>query len=70
MCDKVYGYFECADKHRARGENAERLSHIQKCATAGRGPVCVPLGEIIDTNLDGTDRECPECRGETPPESP
>jgi hypothetical protein len=72
MCDKVYVEFACADWHESRGEDRARVSHTEKCFPAhqrGEG-TCVPQGEVVDTNQNDPDQNCPECRGETPPETP
>jgi hypothetical protein len=72
MCDKVYAEFACADKHEARGEDRSRLKHIQKCVASRGGATCNDnaMELIHDTNQDNPDEACPECRGETPPETP
>jgi len=72
MCDKVYAEFACADYHEARQEARERLKHIDKCFASRGGPTCNEnaMDSVIDRGEDEPDMECPECRGETPPETP
>ena len=72
MCDKVYAEFACANLHQSRGEDRARFSHIEKCWPAhqrGTG-TCTPLQEVTDPNQNDPDRNCPACRGDTPPETP
>jgi hypothetical protein len=73
MWDKVYVEFACADLHQSRGEDRSRFSRIEKCYQAhqaGRGTCNPPLQEVIDPNQNDPDQNCPEGRGETPPETP
>jgi hypothetical protein len=72
MCDDAVAVFACADRHEERGEERERLKHIMKCQTARdseTGATCTVRDRAHDWQDDDT-QDCPECRGETPPETP
>jgi hypothetical protein len=73
MCELTYTDFSCAADHAARGEDTDRLKHITRCPQAvARGDTC--HRDQMTRNTDHSENEtwkmCPECRGETPPESP
>jgi hypothetical protein len=73
MCDKVYAEYACADKHESNGEERTRLKHIVRCDQAvQRQMTCHEqnMGAAHILQEDEPDEDCPECRGETPPESP
>ncbi|KAF2245218.1 hypothetical protein BU26DRAFT_522317 [Trematosphaeria pertusa] len=74
MCQNVYAEFRCADTHEQRGEDRTRLKHIARCDTALNSPTgqsCLdPRDNVHIVQEDEPDINCPECRGETPPETP
>ncbi|KAH9222680.1 hypothetical protein DL95DRAFT_380396 [Leptodontidium sp. 2 PMI_412] len=73
MCDDGVAEFACTDRHEARGEDRARLKEIKRClAGEHAGVSCSPnqRGRAHDWQDDGPDQDCPECRGETPPETP
>ena len=74
MCDDGVAEYACADRHEARGEDRTRLKEIKRCQVAQTaGGACAPAqrGRAHDwQDDDPNNRECPECRGETPPETP
>ena len=73
MCDDAFAEYKCADMHEQRGEQRIRLSHIMRCAQASNsesGAACAVRTEAHDTQDDDPNKDCPECRGETPPATP
>jgi hypothetical protein len=73
MCEDAVGVFACADRHEERGEERERLKHINRCQTAidsESGMACADRGRSHDWQDDDDTQDCPECRGETPPQTP
>lgn len=73
MCDDAVAEYACADHHEARGEDRTRLKEIHKCLAAQNsttGVACAARGRSHDWQDDEPDKDCPECRGETPPETP
>ena len=73
MCDKVRAEFRCSDTHEERGEDRLRFKHIARCAPAvARGQTCHQdnMDQVHILQEDEADIDCPECRGETPHETP
>lgn len=73
MCDDAVAEFACADRHEARGEDRARLKEIKRCRAAQNGiygACCAIRGRAHDWQDDDLAQDCPECRGETPPETP
>lgn len=72
MCDDVVARFKCAPKHEERGEDPLRLKYIARCTTARQNglPNCRDRDRAHDAGDDMPDEDCPECKGETPPETP
>ncbi len=73
MFDDNYAEYSCADKHEERGEERARIHHVALCQTAqDNGQTCDAneRGRAHDWQDDDDTQECPECRGETPPETP
>ena len=73
MCEDAVAEFKCADRHEERGEDRERLKEIKRCKDSREsetGAACAVRGKAHDWQDDDPDRDCPECRGETPPETP
>lgn len=73
MCDDGVAEYACADRHEARGEDRTRMKEIKRCLAAQHARVSCPpaqRGRAHDWQDDDPDEDCPECRGETPPESP
>ena len=73
MCEDALAVYACADVHEGRGEDRERVKHINRCQTAIRsetGAACFNRGRSHDWQDDDENQNCPECRGETPPQTP
>lgn len=73
MCEDVVARFRCAPIHEARGEDPLRFKHHVQCSpvVAARGATCPPPRDRVHIlQEDEDDLVCPECRGETPPETP
>lgn len=75
MRSNAYAYFSCRAKHESRDEDDLRLKYIAMCTVArNRDPrvVCGPAARDNqhDTGDGEEDEECPECKGDTPPETP
>lgn len=70
MCDDAVAEFACADTHHSRGEDRARLKEIKRCLAQQNGPCCTNRGRAHDWQDDDPSQDCPECRGETPPETP
>jgi hypothetical protein len=73
MCDDNYAKYSCADKHEKRGEERARVRDVRLCRNAqDTGQTCDASnrGRAHDWQDDDDSQECPECRGETPPETP
>ena len=74
MCDDVVARFRCAAIHEARGEDPLRFKHHVRCrpVVTSSGALCPPAyrerAHILQEDDDSQD--CPECRAETPPETP
>ena len=73
-CQAVYAVFRCCDSHKT-DDNPEGLifKHIARCQTCvNNGTICPrnqqEVAHIIQE--DDEDKDCPVCRGETPPETP
>ncbi|KAF2179328.1 hypothetical protein K469DRAFT_716329 [Zopfia rhizophila CBS 207.26] len=73
MCQNVRARFACSTWHASLGDEATRIKHIAQCRTAiARGQSC-PENQRTHNHVlqeDEPDQNCPECRGETPPETP
>ena len=76
-CSDVVVRFRCAGIHRrrrdGRGQNSDmKLKYIAKCTQArgNRLPTCVQRDTIHVTDEDEDDIDCPECRSDTPPQTP
>jgi len=73
MCDDVVARFQCAEKHEERGEDPLRMKYHAMCDTSrnNNAPICAaPRDRTHVLQEDEDDKDCPECRGETPPETP
>jgi hypothetical protein len=75
MCYDVVAEFRCADRHEQAGEDRRRLKHIVRCGTALQtttGATCPPPLRTTEHVLqeDEPEQDCPECKRETPPETP
>jgi RNA polymerase subunit RPABC4/transcription elongation factor Spt4 len=72
MCDDGLAEYACADRHEARGEDRARLKEIKRCLNVQNNnlPVCAVRDRAHDWQDDDDTQDCPECRGETPPETP
>jgi hypothetical protein len=73
MCEDAVAEFACATRHEARGEDRARLKNINRCLAAQNSPTgmaCAVRGRAHDWQDDDANQVCPECRGETPPETP
>jgi hypothetical protein len=73
MCDDVFAEFACAARHAERGEERTRLKHIARCQRAihsETGQACADRDNAHVAQEDEPEKDCPECRGETPPETP
>ncbi|PHH53155.1 hypothetical protein CFIMG_000762RA [Ceratocystis fimbriata CBS 114723] len=55
----------------ACGEGQNRFKHIVRCDLAQENEmICAVREDVHILQEDDFDQYCPECRGETPPESP
>ncbi|KAI0837474.1 hypothetical protein F5Y06DRAFT_270510 [Hypoxylon sp. FL0890] len=71
MCDNIYALFSCADEHEAKGESRTRLKRIKTCHLFNvNNETCTDRDDIHMISENETWHECPECRGEIPPQSP
>jgi hypothetical protein len=77
MCFNVVARFRCANTHQQRGDgwgqHADmKMKYIAKCTQARvyRRPTCTQRDTIHVAGEDESDIDCPECRGDTPPETP
>lgn len=77
MCSNAVSRFRCAPVHAVRLDGWRtlfdlKLSHIAKCDFARNNslPTCVNRNTIEIINQDDSGKDCPECRGETPLETP
>ena len=73
MCEDAFAEFACADLHEQRGERRTRFKHIMRCQEAinsETGAACMNRTEAHDMQDDEPDKDCSECRRETPPETP
>lgn len=72
MCDDGVAEFACAGRHRARGEDRTRLKKFKKCLYVQNNdlPACAVRDRSHDWQDDDLTQDCPECRGETLPETP
>ena len=69
MCEDIYAKFKCHEKHEEAGEDGTKKKHILKCVQ-GTQATCAVRTSVHDTSEDDLENECPECKGETPPETP
>lgn len=71
MCQNVRAIFRCEERHALRGEHIDRFKHIARCDEAqASGQMCQVREEVHIIQEDDPDDDCPECKGETPPETP
>lgn len=78
MCSDIVCRWKCSPRHRERedgwGRNRDlKLKYIAKCFAASQNgqPACPPPREVVhEIGEDDEEEVCPECRGETPPETP
>ena len=74
MCDDVVARFRCAPTHETRGEDPLPFKHHVRCppVVASGGTICPPAQRerVHILQEDDDSQDCPECRGETPPETP
>jgi len=71
MCQNVRAVFRCAERYDQRGEHIDRLKHIARCDQAREtNHMCEEREEVHILQEDEPDDDCPECKGETPPETP
>lgn len=73
MCQKVRAEFKCSDMHEDMGEERTRLKHFARCDMAMAINIVCPPAQQEDVHIlqeDQPDELCPECKRETPPESP
>jgi len=77
MCSNVVARFRCRDRHQQRGDgwgqNSDmKLKYIAKCTQARQNglPACAQRDTIHIASEDENDMDCPECKGDTPPETP
>jgi len=75
MCDDVNAIFRCTPRHTNLVYNPKGLvfKHIARCQRAmDTNTTCPPFQRQVSHVMqeDEPDRDCPACRGETPPETP
>jgi len=75
MCDEVNAIFRCADTHKDPNNNPEGLAfkHYVSCDTARQAQILCPRDQRQISHVvqeDEPEKDCPACRGETPPETP
>jgi len=73
MCTNVYAYFKCRDEHEQRQEDGRRFKYLAMCDIARNDNPRIMCLQRVDEhvlNEDDTEEDCPECKGETPPQSP
>lgn len=72
MCEDIYARFRCAQKHEEEGGDGTKKKHILQCALAQQIQVSCPepRDQVHDTSEDDPEEDCPECKGDTPPETP
>ena len=74
MCQDVNAVFQCFAKHQdLNNPEGLVLKHIARCDTAVQAGITCPPGQRDIAHIlqeDEPDKDCPECRGETPPETP
>ncbi|KAF2185437.1 hypothetical protein K469DRAFT_707687 [Zopfia rhizophila CBS 207.26] len=73
MCQNARAMFACSTWHASLGDEPTRIKHINQCRAAiTRGQSCPEDQRTNDHVLqeDEPSINCPECRGETPPETP
>lgn len=72
MCQRVRAVFQCSGRHENRGEERTRVKHFARCTAAIlSGQLCPPANQedVHVVQEDEPDENCPECKGEIPPES-
>lgn len=74
MCQDVNAVFRCVVRHQTI-DNPEGLvlKHIARCDAAIQARTSCPPGQRVIAHIlqeDEPENDCPECRGETPPETP
>jgi hypothetical protein len=76
MCQNIYARFRCSDMHNEiEGNDGLKLKHIARCDIARQSPTgaACPPAQREDVHImqeDKPEENCPECRGETPSETP
>jgi hypothetical protein len=74
MCQRVYAIFgKCQEKHEQNGEDALKMKHVARCGDAIRDGTTCPQHTWEDVHVlqeDEPNEECPECKGQTPPQTP
>ncbi|KXS98406.1 hypothetical protein AC579_1384 [Pseudocercospora musae] len=73
MCTNVYAEFKCKDKHENNDEDPLRIKYIAMCTTARNANprvICRQRDNEHVVDEDDSEEDCPECKGDTPPETP